>query len=46
MDEEVNAYLNTPVQPVEAMFDYLYGDPPAELLAQRAQVMALEARHG
>ncbi|WP_258532249.1 thiamine pyrophosphate-dependent enzyme, partial [Xanthomonas oryzae] len=39
VDEEVNAYLNTPVQPVEAMFDYLYGDPPAE-------VMALESRHG
>ncbi|KQQ73158.1 pyruvate dehydrogenase (acetyl-transferring) E1 component subunit alpha [Xanthomonas sp. Leaf131] len=46
VDEEVNAYLNTPVQPVEAMFDYLYGDPPAEVLAQRAEVMALEARHG
>lgn len=46
IDEEVNAYLNTPVQPVEAMFDYLYGDPPAELLAQRAEVIALEARHG
>jgi len=46
VDEEVNAYLNTPVQPVEAMFDYLYADPPPELLAQRAAALALEARHG
>ena len=44
VDEEVNAYLNTPVQPVEAMFDYLYADPPPELLAQRAQALALEGR--
>src|SRR5690606_32866720 len=28
VDVELNAYLETPVQPVEAMFDYLYGDPP------------------
>jgi len=46
LDEEVNAYLNTPVQPVEAMFDYLYADPPPDLLAQRAAALALEARHG
>ncbi|HWU70166.1 MAG TPA: pyruvate dehydrogenase (acetyl-transferring) E1 component subunit alpha [Pseudoxanthomonas sp.] len=44
VDEEVNAYLNTPVQPVEAMFDYLYADPPPELLAQRAAAMAAEGR--
>jgi len=44
VDEEVNAYLNTPVQPVEAMFDYLYADPPPELLAQRAAALALEGR--
>jgi len=44
---EVDAYLATPVQPVEAMFDYLYADPPPELLAQRAAAIALEAqRHG
>jgi len=46
VDEEVNAYLNTPVQPVEAMFDYLYADPPPDLLAQRAAAIALEQRHG
>ena len=46
VDEEVNAYLNTPVQPVEAMFDHLYADPPPELLAQRAAAVALEQRHG
>lgn len=43
---EVDAYLATPVQPVEAMFDHLYADPPPELLAQRAQALALEASHG
>ena len=44
VDEEINAYLNTPVQPVEAMFDYLYADPPPELLAQRAEAIAREGR--
>ena len=43
---EVDAYLATPAPPVEAMFDYLYADPPPELLAQRAEVMAREQRHG
>jgi len=41
---EVDAYLATPAQPVEAMFDYLYADPPPELLAQRAAAIALEQR--
>lgn len=40
VDEEVNLYLNTPVQPVEAMFDFLYADPPQDLLVQRAQAIA------
>ena len=44
VDEEINAYLNTPVQPVEAMFDYLYADPPPELLQQRAAAIAVEGR--
>jgi len=44
VDEEINAYLNTPVQPVEAMFDYLYAELPAELVAQRAEAMAREGR--
>lgn len=48
VDQEVDAYLSTPVQPVEAMFDYLYADPPPELLRQRAQwiVRDQEQRHG
>ena len=41
---EVDAYLATPVQPVEAMFDYLYADPPPELLQQRAAAIAAEGR--
>ncbi|KRA17648.1 pyruvate dehydrogenase (acetyl-transferring) E1 component subunit alpha [Lysobacter sp. Root604] len=44
VDVEINAYLETPVQPVEAMFDYLYADPPPDLLAQRAAALALEGR--
>jgi len=44
VDEEVNAYLATPVQPVEAMFDYLYADPPPELLQQREAAIAAEGR--
>ena len=44
VDVEINAYLETPVQPVEAMFDYLYGDMPPDLLAQRDAAIALEGR--
>jgi len=44
VDVEINAYLNTPVQPVEAMFDYLYANPPADLLEQREQAVAREGR--
>jgi pyruvate dehydrogenase E1 component alpha subunit len=44
VDVEINAYLETPVQPVEAMFDFLYGDMPADVLAQRADAIALEKR--
>ncbi|KAF1686690.1 pyruvate dehydrogenase (acetyl-transferring) E1 component subunit alpha [Pseudoxanthomonas broegbernensis] len=43
---EVDAYLATPSQPVEAMFDHLYADPPPDVLAQRAAAIALEAGHG
>jgi 2-oxoisovalerate dehydrogenase E1 component alpha subunit len=32
------------VQPVEAMFDYLYADMPADLQAQRASALAQEGR--
>jgi pyruvate dehydrogenase E1 component alpha subunit len=44
VDAEINAYLDTPPQPVEAMFDYLYADPPPDVLAQRAAALALEGR--
>ena len=44
VDIEINAYLETPVQPVEAMFDHLYADPPVDLLRQRAEALALEGR--
>ena len=43
-DEEVNAYLETKVQPVEAMFDYLYAELPAELAAQRDDAIRWEKR--
>ena len=42
VDVEINAYLESKVQPVEAMFDYLYADPPPDLLAQREDAMALD----
>lgn len=44
VDEEVNAYLETKVQPVEAMFDYLYAELPADLEAQRADAIKWEGR--
>ncbi len=42
VDVEINAYLETPVQPVEAMFDYLYAELPEELRAQRETAIALD----
>jgi 2-oxoisovalerate dehydrogenase E1 component alpha subunit len=42
MDNEVNAYLETKTQPVEAMFDYLYAELPEDLAAQRDQAIALD----
>jgi 2-oxoisovalerate dehydrogenase E1 component alpha subunit len=41
-DIEVNAYLETKVQPVEAMFDYLYAELPADLVAQREDALRWE----
>ena len=41
-DIEVNAYLETKVQPVEAMFDYLYAELPADLAGQRADALKWE----
>lgn len=45
IDVEINAYLETPVQPVEAMFDYLYADMPPDVRAHRDAVLALEGRN-
>lgn len=44
VDVEIDAYLETKTQPAEAMFDYLYADPPPDILEQRAQLLALEGR--
>jgi 2-oxoisovalerate dehydrogenase E1 component alpha subunit len=41
-DIEVNAYLETKVQPVEAMFDYLYAELPADIAAQREDALRWE----
>lgn len=38
INEEVAIYLNTPKQPPEEMFDYLYDTLPMELIAQREHV--------
>jgi len=46
MDAEIEACFSTPLAPVSAMFDYLYADPPPELLSQRQSALALEAGHG
>jgi 2-oxoisovalerate dehydrogenase E1 component alpha subunit len=44
IDAEINAYLETPVQPVTAMFDYLYAEMPPEIAKQRAEAIAAEGR--
>ena len=44
VDVEVNAYLETRSQPVEAMFDYLYAELPADLVAQREDALSWEGR--
>jgi pyruvate dehydrogenase E1 component alpha subunit len=35
VDAEVNAYLETKSQPIEAMFDFTYAEVPADLATQR-----------
>ncbi|HEY3521086.1 MAG TPA: pyruvate dehydrogenase (acetyl-transferring) E1 component subunit alpha [Rhodanobacteraceae bacterium] len=42
MDNEVNAYLESKVQPVSAMFDYTYAEIPADLEKQRDLALSLE----
>src|SRR3546814_11807798 len=44
VDIEINAYLELPVQPVEAIFAYLYCEPPPDLLEPPAPAIALETR--
>lgn len=44
-DIEVNAYLETKTQPVEAMFDYLFAELPHDVAEQRAQALRWESRH-
>jgi pyruvate dehydrogenase E1 component alpha subunit len=46
VDAEVNAYLETRSQPVEAMFDYTYAELPLDLERQRADAVAWEKRNG
>jgi hypothetical protein len=43
-DAEVDAYLATTVQPVEAMFDYLYAELPHDVAEQREQALGWEKR--
>jgi pyruvate dehydrogenase E1 component alpha subunit len=45
VDAEVNAYLETKAQPVEAMFDYTYAEVPADLAAQRSFAINAEKDH-
>ena len=42
VDAEVNAYLETKSQPVEAIFDYTWAELPADLAAQRAEAIAAD----
>ncbi|MFO1506663.1 MAG: pyruvate dehydrogenase (acetyl-transferring) E1 component subunit alpha [Lysobacterales bacterium] len=42
MDNEVNAYLETKTQPIDAIFDYTFAELPADLVAQRDAARALE----
>lgn len=44
MDNEVNAYLESKVQPATAMFDYLYAELPADLEPQRDLVASLDRK--
>ncbi len=43
-DIEVNAYLETKAQPVEAMFDYMFAELPHDLAEQRADALKWEKR--
>ncbi len=43
-DIEVNAYLETKSQPVEAMFDFMFAELPHDLAEQRADALKWEKR--
>jgi 2-oxoisovalerate dehydrogenase E1 component alpha subunit len=43
VEQAAAAYLDTPPQPVESMFDHLYAELPAALAPQRAQVVSRAA---
>ncbi len=43
-DIEVNAYLETKSQPVEAMFDFMFAELPHDLAEQRAEALKWEKR--
>jgi len=42
VDAEVNAYLETKSQTVDAIFDFTYAEVPADLAKQRASALSLE----
>lgn len=39
VENEVRQYLNTPPQPLESIFNYMYAEPPKELIKQRQQAV-------
>jgi 2-oxoisovalerate dehydrogenase E1 component alpha subunit len=45
VDAEVNAYLETRSQPVEAMFDYTYAELPDDLKTQRSEALFWDKPH-
>ena len=45
VDTEVNAYLETKSQTVEAIFDFTYAEVPADLATQRQEALNLEKPH-
>ncbi len=46
VDQAVERYLNTPKQPIESMFDYMYADLPEFLEEQRAHAIRYKDSNG
>ena len=44
VEKEVQEYLDTPPQPLESIFDYLYAETPKQILKQRQQAVEEEAK--